>query len=98
DDLVTGVQTCALPISRDRRLFLGLHLGAFLMNWQRVATPDERKFARKICDKLDDKISDLREQLIEEFKSELLEIQQGRIKALSRSEERSVGNEMKRWR
>jgi hypothetical protein len=68
---------------RDRRLFLGLHLGAYLMDLQRVATADERKVAHKICDSLNARILDLREQLIQEFKSELLEIQQGRIKALT---------------
>jgi hypothetical protein len=68
---------------RDRRLFLGLHLGAFLMNQQRVVTPRERKLAHEICNSLNEKIHDLRQQLIEEFKSELLEIQQGKIKALA---------------
>jgi len=53
------------------------------MNQQRVVTPTERKLAHKICNSLNEKIHDLRQQLIEEFKSELLEIQQGKIKALA---------------
>lgn len=72
---------------KDRRLFLGLHLGAFLTQRQRVTTAAERKWAREICTSLEERIADLREQLISEFKSELLELQQGKIKALEAASE-----------
>ena len=67
---------------KDRRLYLGLHLGAFLMQRRRITTPTERAVAKKISDSVEEKIADLRQQLFKEFQSELLELHQGRIKAL----------------
>lgn len=88
-DLKGALQELSSFKPKDRRLYLGLHLGAFLMHRKRVTTSEERVLAEKICDNLDAKIIDLRKQLIEEFQSELLELQKGRVKALE-DHDRSV--------
>ncbi len=66
----------------DRRLYLGIHLGAFLIQHLRVTTQGERASAKRICDVMARHLPDLRKQLLDEFKSEILEVQGGRIAAL----------------
>jgi hypothetical protein len=64
----------------DIRLLLAFHLGCFLLQHHRVAEKHEKKSASEICGHLSSTISHLRTQLLQEFKSELLEIRQGEIK------------------
>ena len=66
----------------DVRLLLAFHLGCFLLQHHRVADKDEKKSAKEICGHLGSRISHLRTQLLQEFKSELLEIRQGEIKPI----------------
>ncbi len=66
----------------DLRLLLGIHLGCFLTDQVRVSTRGERDTARRICNGLSGRIDHLRVQVIEEMKSELLEVREGAIKTL----------------
>ncbi len=66
----------------DVRLLLAFHLGCFLVEHHRVADKHEKKVAKDICGHLGAKISHLRQQFLDEFKSELLEIRQGEIKPI----------------
>ena len=63
----------------DSRLLLGIHLGCFLIQHLRVATKSQCAIAKRICDRLSDHVSHLRIQLLEEVKSELLEIREGKV-------------------
>jgi len=76
----------------DLRLLLGLHLGCFLIANLRITSKEERKTAARICDYLSPKTSYLRKQVFDEFKSMLLEVRQGAIKALPSSPEVIGGN------
>ena len=82
-DLVGAMKELKKFEPNDRRLYLGLHLGAFLMHHKKVTTPSERADAKKICDSIQKEILDLRKQIMDEWKSEILEMQQGRVKALA---------------
>lgn len=67
---------------RDPRLLLAIHLGAFLIQHHRIANKQQKKAASSICNQLADTVRHLRQQLIKEFRSELLEIQKGKITAI----------------
>lgn len=67
----------------DMRLYLGIHLGCYLIVHLRIVTQEERKTAKRICESISKYLPDLRKQLIEEFKSELLEIQRDEIKSIN---------------
>jgi hypothetical protein len=66
----------------DRRLFLGIHLGSFLVQHLRLTTKEERDAAKCICDSISGHLIALKKQLIDEFKTELFEVQKEEIKAL----------------
>jgi hypothetical protein len=66
----------------DSRLLLAFHLGCFLLENHRVAGRDEKKVAADVCKHLAERVGHLREQLLKEWKSELLEIRQGTIRAI----------------
>ena len=66
----------------DTRLLLTLHLGAYLHIHLRVATRSEKKKAKAICALLDPKVNLLRKQILNEFKSYILEIRKGELRAL----------------
>ena len=67
---------------KDARLLLGIHLGCFLWQHTRVCTKKERESANRICRHVAENIGGLRKMLLQEFKSELLEIRKDSIKAL----------------
>jgi hypothetical protein len=67
---------------RDKRLLLAIHLGCYLIEQLRLAPRDQKRSAKRICDKLESRILPLRKQVIEELKTELLEVRQGEVKAL----------------
>lgn len=69
----------------DRRLYLGVYLGTLLVQYLKVTTPEEYACAKRMCDSVSKHLPDLRKQLVEEFKTELLEVQKGRIAAVSAS-------------
>jgi hypothetical protein len=66
----------------DTRLLLGIHLGCFLLQHTRVSTKKESDSANRICEHVAKSISELRNKLIAEFRSELLELRKDSIKAL----------------
>lgn len=70
----------------DPRLLLAIHLGCFLIQHVRVSTDEQRKAARRICDRLAESISHLRAGIFQEFKSHLLEMRKGEILALPEPE------------
>ncbi|HEV2045865.1 MAG TPA: NACHT domain-containing protein [Chthoniobacterales bacterium] len=67
---------------KDPRLLLAIHLGAFLIQHHRVADKKQKKAASDICNQLAGTVSHLRKELLREFRSELLEIQKGKVMAL----------------
>ena len=67
---------------KDARLLLGIHLGCFLWQHTRVCTKKERESAIRICQHMAKNIGGLRKMLLQEFRSELLEIRKDSIKAL----------------
>jgi hypothetical protein len=69
----------------DLRLLLSLHLGCFLIAELRVTSDEERKVAKRMCEFIGPKVSHLRQQVLDEFKSMLLEVRQGKIEALPSS-------------
>jgi hypothetical protein len=66
----------------DARLLLGIHLGCFLVQHVRVVDDAERRAAERICALLAGKVDDLRRQVFVEYKSELIELRKGQIRAL----------------
>lgn len=66
----------------DPRLLLGIHLGCYLTEQVRVSTKEQRDCARRICDRLSPRINHLRVQLLEEMKTELLEVRGEAIKTI----------------
>ena len=69
---------------KDNRLLLALHLGCFYVKHTKISSKENCKIAERICNKLTPNLKILRLQLIDEFKSELLEIQKDKIKALNK--------------
>ncbi len=66
----------------DPRLLLAIHMGCFIINNLRVSTTKQKKAASRIISRLQGKVWVLRDQLIKEFESELLEVRKGEIKAI----------------
>lgn len=66
----------------DKRLYLGIHLSAFLFHHVRVTSKDERHLAQMICDEVQRYLPELKKQLLKEFTSEFLEMRKDKIKAL----------------
>lgn len=66
----------------DKRLYLGIHLSAFLFHHVRVTSGDERPKAQKIHEQIGHHLTELRKQLFKELRSELLEMRKGELKAL----------------
>ena len=67
----------------DQKLLLALHLGCFVIANLRITSKEEKKSALKICDFLGPKIAYLKKQVMDEFKSMLLEARHGQIEAIS---------------
>lgn len=68
---------------RDAQLLLGIHLGCVLIQHIRVSTDAQKKSAKRICDSLADDIEHLKRQVLNEFRTELIEVRQGEVKAIS---------------
>jgi len=67
---------------KDVRLLLGLHLGCFFVENLKISTKGQRDTAKRICNKISPRIGRLRSQLLDELKSELLEIRRDKVKAI----------------
>lgn len=59
-----------------------LHLGCALANVIRPLDDTEKEAAKRICKSLDEKIAPVREQVFKEWGSDLLELRQGRVRAI----------------
>lgn len=66
----------------DPRLLLAIHLGCWLIEHLRVGSPAKRRQAAEIYKSLFPHTAPLRGELMQEFKSELLEIRAGKIHAI----------------
>ncbi len=66
----------------DNRLLLAIFLGCFLIQNLRISTSDEKKAASRIIRLLETRVHALRQEIMQEFNSLLLEMRQGAIKAL----------------
>lgn len=71
----------------DSRLLLGIHLGAYLTHHVRVCTKEQSSAAKRICDSLAARIQHLRTTLLQEFKSELLELREGTLAEIDQTSE-----------
>jgi len=67
---------------KDARLLLAIHLGCFIIAKLRVVDKEQRRIAERISESLSDSVRLYRAQIVREFKSELLEVRKGEIKAL----------------
>ncbi len=74
----------------DHRLLLGIHLGCFLAQHTRVTTKHDKQIAERICKRIGDSIASLRHQIVEEFKSELLEVRKDKIHAIEKCKDEIV--------
>lgn len=61
----------------DASMLLALHLGCHMTEHVRISTREQKASARRICDALSGRIAHLRAKLIEEMKTELLEVREG---------------------
>ncbi|RYZ80655.1 MAG: hypothetical protein EOP04_25465 [Proteobacteria bacterium] len=68
---------------KDDRLLLGIDLGCFFVSQLKVSTKEEKQDAEDIRKYLAPKIPHLRYEVLQEFKSQLLELRDGRITALA---------------
>lgn len=70
----------------DQRLLLALHLGCFFHSNLRITTHEQKIITSRMCEAIAPKIKIIRQQLVSEFKTELLEVQQGKLKALTKQD------------
>lgn len=70
----------------DPKLLLGVYLGCTLAENLRITSKLNKQVSGRICKNLLEKIGHLRMQLLNEFKSELLEVQKGEIKAIPKED------------
>jgi hypothetical protein len=57
-------------------------MGALLHEFTKVASKQDKRIAGEIVTHLSPKIAPLREEILKEFKSELVELRKGELKAL----------------
>jgi hypothetical protein len=69
----------------DTRLLLAIHLGCFLIQHVRVSTEEQRKAARRICERVAPYIASLSHEVLKEFKTQLLELRRGELVAIPES-------------
>jgi hypothetical protein len=67
---------------KDLKLLMALHLGCFLIEKLRITSQDEARIAGRICEFLSPKTSVLRESVMKEMKSILIEARKGKLHAL----------------
>lgn len=67
---------------RDMRLMLAIHLGCYLIANLKITTKEEKRIAERILKAIGHQVAGLRQQVIAEWKTELLEIRQGQLKAI----------------
>jgi hypothetical protein len=67
---------------RESRLLLALSLGCFLVAHMKIAAPEQRNAAERIAGVLAERVSKIRDSYLKEFKTELLELRQGKVVSL----------------
>jgi hypothetical protein len=67
---------------KDRLLMLAIHMGAMLVSRIKPVPASDRRVAEDIVESLNDIVSGMRNQLIEEFDSILLEMREGKAIAV----------------
>ena len=67
---------------KDTRLLLAIHLGCFIIQNLRVTTQENQKIAARISESLSNLVQVYRKQILQEFKTELLEVRRGQIEAI----------------
>jgi hypothetical protein len=67
---------------RDMRLMVAIHLGCILIAHLKITTKQEKKIAQQILSSIGHQIAFLREEIIAEWKTELLELRKGHLKAI----------------
>ena len=70
---------------------LALHLGAMIYEHVRVSEKTDKRKARAISAYLAPKVAALREVIVKEFTSELLEVRKGKVESIPMSEDRDDG-------
>lgn len=63
----------------DKRFLLAIHLGCYLSQHLRIGSRKQKEIAAEMCGRLESKIKDLRLKIMNEMKSELLEIRQDKV-------------------
>jgi hypothetical protein len=86
--LESGKVTDAEPLIKtfhpaDPRLLLAIHLGCILIQHIRVSSADQKKSAKRICACVADDVSHLKRLVFDEFRTEMLEIRRGEVKAIT---------------
>jgi hypothetical protein len=66
----------------DNRLLLAIHLSCFVRSHLRISTGDQKSIAERIYTRIEPKVGHLMDQVMEEMKGLLLEVQRGEVKAL----------------
>jgi len=66
----------------DARLLLAIHLGAVLVQHVRISSKQQSEAAKRICERLSAHVIHLRQQLLNEMSSELLEVRRGTVKVI----------------
>jgi len=66
----------------DARLLLALHLGCFLIQHLKVSSTNDKKTAERICNRVAPLIAHLRDAVLREVSSMLIEVRSGKLTAL----------------
>lgn len=74
---------------KELKLLLAIHLSCFIIINLKIVSKEKKKTAEKILSYLDKRIFPLREQLLNEYTSELLELRNGQIKAIDEGQKDS---------
>jgi hypothetical protein len=66
----------------DARLLLAISMGSYLLQHVRISPKPQRDAADRVCSQLAGRIGHLRSKLLEEFRTDLLEVREGAVKAI----------------
>ena len=67
---------------RDMKLMVAIHLGCFLITHIKITSKPEKVIAAEILESIGKEIAFLREQILLEWKTELIEFRKGQLKAI----------------
>jgi len=72
----------------DQRLLLALHMGCFTVENLKYSEPDAKKIASRIAKRIGPRIAHLMAAMVEEWKTQLLEMRRGEIAAIEADSDR----------